>query len=172
MKQNEIVSSSKCFKALSSGLGLAAFYALFVVASPWFSISLPIIVMATFWAVIKIVMGYGIICFYQKTKEPKIAFAGILLLVSAGLSIFPISDLLAIAVEALAITSLSLVLYDLGKLFPSLKLSVPAGIIFLGVIFSTLNNEMMISLAGFAWLFGFLFASSRVNVLSRLRFAK
>ena len=62
-----------------------------------------------------------------------------------------------------------LILFDLNKLFPGLRLSVAAGLIFLGVIFSILNNPLMLSLAGFTWLFGFLVAGNRVGVLSKLR---
>ena len=71
--------------------------------------------------------------------------------------------------EALAISALSLVLFDLNKLFPGLRLSVASGLIFLGVIFSILNNQMMLSIASFAWLFGFLVAATRVNILSKLK---
>jgi len=169
MKQKTILNHAKCFKALSLGLGLGVFYALFVVAAPWLSMDLPIAVTTIFWAIIKGVLAYGLLCLYQNTKELKMAIAGILMLASAIFSPFPVQTFMVLAIEALAMTSLSLVLFDLNKIFPGLKLSVPAGLIFLGVIFSILNNPMMHSLAGFAWLYGFLVSSSRVGMLARLR---
>ncbi len=161
----------KCFKTLSVGFTFAVFYALFVVASPWMDIGVPVQVLTFYWAIVKFIFGAGLICYYGAIKEPKIAFAGIFMLTSAAFTVFPINGFLSLTVEALAISSLSLVLFDLNKLFPGLRLSVAAGLIFLGVIFSILNNAMMLSFAGFAWLFGFLVAGSRVSVLSKLKAA-
>jgi len=172
MKQETVLSHAKCFKALSFGLSLGVFYALFIVASPWLSLEIPLAVMTIFWAIIKAVLAFGLLCLYQNTKELKMAIAGILMFASALFSPFPVHVFMVLTVEALAMTSLSLVLFDLNKAFPGLKLSVPAGLIFLGVIFSILNNPMMHSLAGFAWLYGFLVSASRVGVLSRLKPAK
>ncbi len=169
MQQKLILENKNCLTILSSGLALGVFYALFIVASPWLALDLPPIVLPFFWAIIKAVLGVGVICLYKSTQQPKIAFAGILLIGSAIFSIFPIDGFLSLALEALALTSFSLTLYDISKAFPGLKLSVPAGVIFLGVIFSMLNSEMMLSLAGFAWLFGFLFASSQVRLLTRVQ---
>lgn len=172
MKKEIISKHARCFKVLSFGLGLGAFYALFVVASPWIALDLPMAVTTVFWTLIKGLLAYGLICLYQNSKELKMALAGILMLASALFTPFPVQTFMVLAIEALAMTSLSLVLFDLNKAFPGLKLSVPAGLIFLGIIFSILNNPMMHSLAGFAWLYGFLVASSRVNVLSHLKPAK
>ena len=169
MQQKSILANSNCLNILSTGLGFGVFYALFVVASPWLALDLPPMVLILFWAIIKAILGTGLICLYKSTQERKIAFAGILMLTSAIFSPFPIDGFLSLAVEAMALTSLSLSLYDISKAFPGLKLSVPAGVIFLGVIFSMLNSEMMLSLAGFAWLFGFLFASSQVRLLTRVQ---
>ena len=169
MKAKTNIPSSKCFKTLSAGLGLGAFYALFIVAGPWLALDLPVPVMITFWAISKAVIGVGLMCLYQSTKELKSAIAGMLMIASVIFSLMPIQLFLPMAVEALAITSLSLILFDFNKLFPGLKLSVPAGLLFLGVVFSILNNPMMASLAGFAWLYGFVVSSSRIGVLARLR---
>ena len=172
MKTNTVPSHSKCFKALSAGLGLAAFYALFIVAGPWLALDIPEMVLTVFWAITKGVIGFGLLCLYQSTREIKSAIAGMLMIASVIFSLFPIQMFLSLAIEALAITSLSLILFDFNKMFPGLKLSVPAGLLFLGVVFSILNNPMMFSLAGFAWLYGFIVSSSRINVLSRLQPAK
>lgn len=172
MKTKTIPTHSKCFKALSSGLGLGAFYALFIVAGPWLSLDIPETVLIVFWAISKGVIGFSLLCLYQSTRELKSAIAGMLMIASVVFSLFPIQMFLSFAIEALAITSLSLILFDFNKLFPGLKLSVPAGLLFLGVVFSILNNPMMNSLAGFAWLYGFIVSSSRVSVLSRLQPAK
>ncbi len=169
MKTKTNQTHSKCFKALSTGLALGAFYALFIVAGPWLSLDIPETVLTVFWAITKGIMGFGLLCLYQSTRELKSAIAGMLMIASVIFSLFPIQAFLSLAVEALAMTSLSLILFDLNKLFPGLKLSVPAGLLFLGVVFSILNNPMMTSLAGFAWLYGFVVSGSRVGVLSRLQ---
>ncbi len=169
MKTNSISARSKCFKSLSAGLGLGAFYALFIVAGPWLALDIPETVLTVFWAVTKGVIGFGLLCLYQTNRELKSAIAGMLMIVSVIFSLFPIQMFLSLAMEALAMTSLSLILFDFNKLFPGLKLAVPAGLLFLGVVFSILNNSMMASLAGFAWLYGFVVSSSRVGVLARLR---
>ncbi len=167
--EKELNLIKKCFKVLSIGLTFAVFYSLFIVASPWMNIGVSVEVLTVYWAIVKFILGGGIICYYNAIKEPKIGFAGVFMLTSAIFSIFPINGFLTLAVEALAISSLSLILFDLNKLFPGLRLSVAAGLIFLGVIFSILNNPLMLSLAGFTWLFGFLVAGNRVGVLSKLR---
>ncbi len=172
MKTNTISNHSKCFKSLSSGLALGAFYALFIVAGPWISLNIPETVLTIFWAITKGVIGFGLLCLYQSTRELKSAIAGMMMIASVVFSLFPIQMFLSLAIEALAVTSLSLILFDFNKMFPGLKLSVPAGLLFLGVVFSILNNPMMSSLAGFAWLYGFIVSSSRINVLSRLQPAK
>ena len=169
MSQFAVLKNKKCLSLLSNGLALGMFYALFVVATPWLALDLPPLVLTLYWAVIKLLLGVGLLCMYQSTRLPKIAFAGMLMLVSAAFSPFPADSFLTLAVEALALTSLSLTLFDISRAFPGLKLSVPAGVIFLGVIFSMLNNPMMLSIAGFAWLFGFLFASSQVRILTRVQ---
>ncbi len=169
MQQKSILANLTCINTLSTGLTLGVFYALFIVASPWLALGLPASILPLFWAIVKAVLGAGLICLYKSTQERKIAFAGILMLVSAVFSVFPIDGFLSLATEAIALTSLSLTLHDIGKAFPGLKLSVPAGVIFLGIIFSMLNSDMMLSLAGFAWLFGFLFANNQLRHLLRLR---
>ncbi len=169
MNENQLNKLRKCFKVLSYGFTFAVFYALFVVASPWMDIGIPVEALTVYWAVVKFVFGAGLICYYNAVKEPKIAFAGIFMLTSAAFTVFPLNGFLSLTIEALAISSLSLVLFDLNRFFPGLRLSVAAGLIFLGVIFSILNNAMMLSIAGFAWLFGFLVASNRVGILSKLK---
>ncbi len=169
MSQTAILKNKNCLNLLSSGLALGMFYALFIVASPWISLNLPPLVLTFYWAAVKVILGIGLFCVYRATQLPKVAFAGILMLASAAFAPFPIDEFWALTVEALALTSLSLTLFDISRAFPGLKLSVPAGVIFLGVIFSMLNNPMMLSIAGFAWLFGFLFASSQVRILTRVQ---
>ncbi len=169
MKAKTNMPQAKCFKTLSAGLGLGAFYALFIIAGPWLALDLPDPVMITFWAITKGVIGLGLMCLYQSTKELKSAIAGMLMIASVIFTLFPIQLFLSLTIEALAMTSLSLILFDFNKLFPGLKLSVPAGLLFLGVVFSILNNPMMASLAGFAWVYGFVVSSSRMGVLARLR---
>jgi hypothetical protein len=168
-KEINVNKIKTCFKLLSLGFTFAMFYALFVVASPWMNIGVPLEVLNVYWAIVKFILAFGLICYYNGVKQPKIAFAGIFMLTSSVFTIFPINGFLSLAVEALALTSLSLTIFDLNKLFPGLRLSVAAGLIFLGVIFSILNNPMMLSISGFAWLFGFLVASNRVGILSKLR---
>ena len=165
----QINKIGKCFKLLAYAFTFAMFYSLFVVASPWVNIGISVEVLTVYWGIVKLIFGIGLICYYNSVKQPKLAFAGIFMLSSFVFTLFPISGFLSLTMEALAISALSLVLFDLNKLFPGLHLSVASGLIFLGVIFSILNNQMMLSIASFAWLFGFLVAATRINILSKLK---
>ncbi len=165
----DVEKLTKCFRAFSYAFTFGLFYSLFVVASPWMDIGVPLGVLTVFWGITKLIFTFAIVCYYQNIKEPKIGFAGVFMFASTIFTFFPINGFLSLAFEALAISSLSLILFDLNKIFPGLRLSVASGLIFLGVIFSILNNPLMQSLASFSWLFGFLVASNRMSFLTKLK---
>ena len=54
----------------------------------------------------------------------------------------PESQVFVIGIEALAVTGLSLSLFDLGRA-TRLDMGIPAGMIFLGVILQILQNQLM-----------------------------
>ena len=75
----------------------------------------------------------------------KWALAALLLAASAALPYVltnPGSEVFVIGIEALAVTGLSLSLFDLGKATGT-EMGIPSGMIFLGVILQILQNELM-----------------------------
>ena len=107
-------------------------------------------------------------CIYGISGNFKHAFGGMLLVASglltanSVLKIFPSMGLLDIAVQALAIVSFSLLLYELGKARPGSGLEFSGGLIFLGVIFQILQNPLMEGIGTFVLAAGFLLTSDRL----------
>ena len=153
----------KCIRLLSYGLGLATFYPLFLIAMAIDFITFPMAILLIYWGLIQLFLAYAVLCIYQTTGMLKIAAVGILLIMSGLLTFYRPSGFLPYAMEALAMTGISLILFDLGKAFPTLRLDMAGGIIFLGIIFSILNNQFMSMLGLAALLIGFLFSSARLN---------
>ena len=161
--EKKTVVAPKCIRFLSYGLGLATFYPLFLIAMAIDFITFPMTVLLVYWGIIQLFLAYAVLCIYQTTGMLKISAVGILLIISGLLTFYRPSGFLPYAAEALAMTGISLILFDLGKAFPTLRLDVAGGIIFLGIIFSILNNQFMSMLGLAALLIGFLFSSTRLN---------
>jgi len=145
--------AQKCVRWLSIGLGVALFYALALI----FEISLSMAIAdfqmpevvtqitVLIWALAKIGLAFALICLYQATGYQKWALAALLLAASALMGAIltnPESQFLVMGIEALAVTALSLSLFDLGRATHR-ALEFPAGFIFIGVILQILQNALM-----------------------------
>lgn len=145
--------AQRCVTWLTVSLGIGLIYALSLV----FSISLglampdmtlpPIItnIILLIWALAKIGFAFSLVCLYQTTGYSKWALAALLLAASALMPFVlknPESQFLVIGVEALAVTALSLSLFDLGRATHT-ALETPAGFIFIGIILQILQNQLM-----------------------------
>ncbi len=152
----------KCIHLLSYGLGLSIFYPLFFLAIYLSFITFPMAVLTIYWGIMKLFLAYAILCIYQTTGLKKMAFIGLLLIISGLFSFFHPVNFIATATEALAIVGVSLILLDLDKAFPKLRLNIAGGLIFLGVIFSILNSTLMSFIGLLALLIGLLLSSTRL----------
>ncbi len=121
-----------------------------------------------YWAVVQLLMAWGMFCIYRVSGNFKHVFGG-MLLVSSGLitantvlRLFPSLGLVGIAIQALGIVSFSLLLYELGKARPGTGLELSGGLIFLGVIFQILQNPLMEGIGVFLLAAGFLLTSDRL----------
>ena len=143
----------RCVKWLNISLAMGLIYALALVFLISISIAAPdlatpeiIHVSILFlWALAKIGFAFSLVCLYQTTGYIKWALAALLLAASAVLPYIltnPGSEVFVIGIEALAVTGLSLSLFDLGRA-TNTEMGVSAGMIFLGVILQILQNEMM-----------------------------
>ena len=143
----------RCVTWLNISLGLGLFYALILVfiislgiAAP--DMALPGIIqplILLLWAVAKIGFAIALVCLYQATGYAKWALAAVLLAASAVLPYLLPPDGTAtfiIGIEALAVTGLSLSLFDLGRA-TNTEMGIPSGMIFLGVILQILQNQLM-----------------------------
>ncbi len=165
---------NRCIGWLTISLGLGLFYALALaffislnLAMP--DLNLPELVRSMLilvWALGKIGFAFALICLYQATGYTKWAIAALLLAASAVMPYVltnPDSQIFVIGIEALAITALSLSLFDIGKASQS-DLGVAAGMIFMGVILQILQNALM-AYVGIAFLaMGFYLSLKRLWV--------
>ena len=145
--------AQKCVRWLMLGLGVALFYALALIFEISLSLAIAdskmpeIITQLTVlvWALAKVGIAFALICLYQATGYQKWALAALLLAASALMGTIlrnPESQFLVMGIEALAVTALSLSLFDLGRA-TSRALEFPAGFIFIGVILQILQNALM-----------------------------
>jgi hypothetical protein len=143
----------RCVRWLQISLGLGLLYALGLTLSISLSIAapglaFPPVVQATLllvWAVAKVGFAFSLVCLYQATGYVKWAIAALLLAASAALPYLltnPGAQVFVVGIEALAVTGLSLSLFDLGRA-ARVDLGIPAGMIFLGVILQILQNALM-----------------------------
>jgi len=133
---------SVCRTSLTLGLVLLALAAaafMGIAVWEWESMSRAAILL---WAAAQAVLGYAVLCLYRHQKAARWGAVGVLLLVSAFFSVVPPSTFLSHALQALALTGFSLVLYDLEK-FAGVPLRLSGGLIFLGVIGSILSSPLM-----------------------------
>ncbi len=157
-------SGKRCLRWLLYGLSLGFFYTLFLGGTFTGLAPVPLTFTQFLWGVTQLVLAYAVYCIYRLSDEFKYLLATLLLVASGIFAILPIVHLafIAIAIEALAVTSLSLVLYDLGKARPESGLILVGGLIFLGVIFSILNNPAMEGVGILALFIGFLLGATRL----------
>ncbi len=156
------VQSHRCIRVLVYGTGLGIFYPLLLIFSVVGLETVPPGVIGLFWAVVKLLLAYGTFCIYTVSRENKHALVTLLLTVSALFVVFTPHPFLANAVEALAITGFSLVLFDIGRARPETQLEWAGGLIFIGVVFSILNTPATGFIAAVALLFGMVLAATRL----------
>jgi len=143
----------RCVTWLNISLGLGLLYALLLVffislglAAPDMPIPKAVqLSILLLWALAKIGFAFSLVCLYQATGYVKWAVAALLLAASAVLPyvlVHPGSEVFVIGIEALAVTGLSLSLFDLGRA-TNTEMGIPAGMIFLGVILQILQNQLM-----------------------------
>jgi len=94
------------------------------------------------WGITQMVMGYAVICLYRHQRAARWGAVGALLILSGVLTMFPTSDFLSQALQALAVAGFSLVLYDLQK-YIGVPLMLPGGLIFLAVIAQIVSSPLM-----------------------------
>lgn len=143
----------RCVRWLNASLVLGFIYALALAFMISLSLAMPDLqwpevlqaIMLLVWALAKIGFAFSLVCLYQATGYVKWAIAALLLASSAFLPYVlhnPESQIFVIGMEALAVTGLSLSLFDLGKATRR-DMGIPAGIIFLGVILQILQNQLL-----------------------------
>lgn len=143
----------RCVKWLNISLAIGLVYALALVFAISLSIAAPDLKMPEIiqliilfiWALAKIGFAFSLVCLYQSTGYVKWALAALLLAASAVLPYLltnPGAQIFVIGIEALAVTGLSLSLFDLGRA-TNTEMGIPAGMIFLGVILQILQNQLM-----------------------------
>ncbi len=154
----------QCLRRLLYGLTLGFFYTIFLGGTYTGLAPVPMEFIRVIWGITQLILAYGVFCIYQLSEDPKYVLATLLLAASSVFTLIPMIHLgfIALAVEALAVTALSLVLYDLGKARPESGLILVGGLIFLGVIFSILNQPTMEGLGILALLIGFLLGATRL----------
>ncbi len=151
-----------CVRTLVFGTAMGAFYPLIVAGLYMGLESLPLAIASVYWGLIKAILAYAVLCLYQLNGLKKYAFVSILLFASAVFSIHPVAYFLTMATEALALTGLSLVIFDLGRSRPASNLQLAGGLIFLGVVLSVLNAPAVEFAASVALLFGLLLTATRL----------
>ena len=156
-------SGGDCLRRLTYALGLGFFYTLFLAGGVLGLVQMPVVFVSLYWGVAKLVMAYAVFCVYRVSRSPRHAVAGILLAASGLFSLLPSGKgFVVLAVEALAITALSLVLFDIGHAFPDNRLELAGGLLFLGVIFSIVGSVLMAGVGVFSLLLGFLLGTTRL----------
>ncbi|HEY80676.1 MAG TPA: hypothetical protein G4O05_06305 [Caldilineae bacterium] len=163
----------RCVRWLNISLGLGFIYALALVFTIALSLAMPDLKVPDFvqgvilliWAIAKIGFAFSLVCLYQSTGYLKWAIAALLLAASAIMPYIltnPESLVFVIGIEALAVTGLSLSLFDLGRA-TRLDMGIPAGMIFLGVILQILQDPLM-SFVGILFLaIGFYLSLKRLT---------
>ncbi len=139
-----------CRAPLAVGLVLAVIYAVVMMGMTALNWSVPTWAVAGVWALAQAVLGVGVLCLYRRQRAARWGAVGAVLLLSAWMSLSPTSAFLAQALQALALTGFSLVLYDVDKL-TGVPLRLPGGLIFLAVIGSLLGSPLM-AFVGLAFL--------------------
>ncbi len=155
------------FQMLFYALGLATVYPILVLFTPTFN--LPVMIAWLYWGVVKFLLAYAMVRGYRLTALKRLAVLGILFVMSGFFSFFPVWGLIGDLVEAAALGGLSLFLFDLGRAYPMLDLQTPAGLIFLGLVFTLLTDETLTLIGLLMLLLGMAMAALAVRKGAYLR---
>ncbi len=153
----------RCIRIMAFSLAAGMVYPAAIVLAAFTPLEIPYSAAAIYWGLVKLTLVYPIMCLYQAQKKGKIAFVGMLMFTSGVFSFLPTDPFLVYTTEALAITGLSLILFDFGKTFPASKMEVAGGLIFLGVIASILTTETTALVGLLLLLVGLWMASRRLS---------
>ncbi len=102
------------------------------------------------WGLVLVGLGIGTLCLYRQQHAARWGAVGVVLLLSGVLTVFPLTDFLSYALQALGLAGLSLIFYDLEKVF-GVPLMLPGGLLFLAVVATVLHTPLM-SFVGLALL--------------------
>jgi len=94
------------------------------------------------WGLTLVGLGIGTLCLYQQQRAARWGAVGVVLILSGVLTVFPLTTFLAHALQALGLVGLSLVFYDLEKVF-GVPLMLPGGLLVLAVVATVLNTPLM-----------------------------
>ena len=131
-----------CKNPLSAGFILTLVYGIIVIgmaAWGWSGLSGLSILL---WSIAQFLFGIGVICLYRHQRIPRWGAVGAILIFSGIITIFPSSTFVSNAIQAIALTGFSLVLFDLEKI-NGIPLQLPGGLIFLSVVGSILSTPLM-----------------------------
>lgn len=132
-----------CRLTLGVPLGLMAVYATLMMGFlAWSTAGVPAW-SVWLWGLVLLGLGIGTLCLYHRQQRAlRWGAVGVVLLLASGLTVFPLTDFIAHALQALGLAGLSLVFYDLEKVF-GVPLMLPGGLLFLAVVATVLNTPLM-----------------------------
>ncbi len=149
-KTTSALRATRCHRVLVVFLGAMVVYAALAMGFlAWSPAGLPQWTVGL-WGLTLIGLGGGVLCLYRHWRVARWGAVGALLLMSGILTVFPLTDFLNYALQALGLAGLSLVFYDLEKGLGA-PLALPGGLIFLAVVASILHTPIMV-FAGLALL--------------------
>ncbi len=131
-----------CRLTLGVPLGFMAVYAVLMMGFlAWSAAGVPVW-SVWLWGLVLLSLGIGTLCLYRQQHVLRWGAVGMVLLLASGLTVFPLTDFLAHALQALGLAGLSLVFYDLENVF-GVPLMLPGGLLFLAVVATVLNTPLM-----------------------------
>ncbi len=139
-----------CRLALGIPLGLMVAYAVLAIGFlVWSANGLPQWTVGL-WGLTLLGLGAGTLCLYRHQHAARWGAVGVVLILAGAVSIFPITTFIGYTLQALGLAGLSLVFYDLEKVY-GVPLQLPGGLIFLAVVATVLHTPLM-SFVGLALL--------------------
>ena len=94
------------------------------------------------WGITLVGLGVGVLCLYRHQHAARWGAVGVVLILAGVLTVFPLTDFLGYALQALGLAGLSLVFYDLEKVY-GVPLQLPGGLLFLAVVATVLHTPLM-----------------------------
>ncbi len=131
-----------CRRALSVPLGMLVAYAVVMIGFVVWSAAGPPGWTVMLWGFTLLGLGGGTLCLYQHQRAARWGAVGVVLVLAGVVTLFPLTDFMAHALQALGLVGLSLVFYDLDKVM-GVPLMFPGGLLFLAVIATVLNTPLM-----------------------------